>query len=331
MKPLVSVLIPVYGVESYIEECAISVFNQSYENLEIIFVNDCTKDSSMIVLENVLKRFPIISNKVKIINHGENLGLAGARLTALKAATGDYVIQFDSDDYVEHNMLELLVEKAIEDDADIVICDMDHVYETYSVPVHVNPSLNNIELITKLFTGEVHSSLCNKLIRRKLYTDNNINPTIGLNMCEDFSVMYKLVYYSKRISYLPQILYHYRQNVAGSFTAQKMPLKHQLNRIQLLDQISDFLNEDKSTKVELLDSFRFLVASNKGEMMLYGDLNRLELFDRNNMNYSLTDVIAHPNLHKNFKIILFFDKLGFSVLVRLMRYLQQKKHKELWS
>lgn len=325
MKPLVSVLIPVYGVESYIEECAISVFNQSYENLEIIFVNDCTKDSSMIVLENVLKRFPIISNKVKIINHGENLGLAGARLTALKAATGDYVIQFDSDDYVEHNMLELLVEKAIEDDADIVICDMDHVYETYSVPVHVNPSLNNIELISKLFTGEVHSSLCNKLIRRKLYTDNNINPTIGLNMCEDFSVMYKLVYYSKRISYLPQILYHYRQNVAGSFTAQKMPLKHQLNRIQLLEQISSFIQNNAKEVVVLNTFFRYLLVGNKGEMLLYGSLNHLNLFKRSEMVFSLKDIFNHPNLHVNLKLVAILDKLKLKPLICILRFIINMK------
>lgn len=325
MKPLVSVLVPIYGVECYIEACATSIINQTYTNLEIIFVNDCTKDNSILVLNDVQAKYPNFKHQIRIINHEENLGLAGARMTGIKAANGDFVIQFDSDDYVEPEMIELLVEKAIEDNADIVICDMDYVYENHSVSIHVDPPLNKIELISKLFTGEVHSSLCNKLIRRSLYVENNVLPTIGLNMCEDLSVLYKLLYFSKRISYLPKVLYHYRQNVANSYTAQKMPLKHQLNRIQLLEQIECFLNEHVKEKAMFHDYYKYLVVSNKGEMLLYGDLNYMSFFSKRTRTLTLSDIVYHPNLHKNFKVILILDFFYLTPLVLLIRFLRKLK------
>ena len=96
----VSILVPIYGVEHYIEQCARSLFEQSYSDIEYIFVNDCTPDSSMDILKQVLSIYPNRKSQVRIIEHEHNQGLGAARLTATKAATGEAVMHVDSDDYI---------------------------------------------------------------------------------------------------------------------------------------------------------------------------------------------------------------------------------------
>ena len=87
----VSVLVPVYGVEKYIEECARSLFEQTYGNIEYVFVDDCSKDGSIAILERVAEEYPQRKSQTRIIRHDHNRGLGGARLTALQKATGEYV------------------------------------------------------------------------------------------------------------------------------------------------------------------------------------------------------------------------------------------------
>lgn len=102
----VSIIIPVYGVEKYISQCLESVINQSYENIEIIVVNDGTKDNSMKIVEEYL-----LDERIKIINK-ENGGLASAKNRGIEEATGEYIYFLDSDDWIEVNTIEVLVEES---------------------------------------------------------------------------------------------------------------------------------------------------------------------------------------------------------------------------
>ena len=88
-NPKVSILVPIYNVEKYIERCAVSLFEQTYENIEYVFVNDCTPDQSIKVLKHVLGRYPQRSSKTKVINHDRNRGVAASRNTALDKADHD--------------------------------------------------------------------------------------------------------------------------------------------------------------------------------------------------------------------------------------------------
>ena len=128
-NPLVSVIVPIYGVEPYIEKCARSLFEQSLENMEFIFVNDCTPDKSVEILRQVIEDYPRRYLQIQIIEHEENRGLAMARNSGLLIAKGEYIIHCDSDDWVELDMYEEMYEKALEKNADIVICDY---YAEYS-------------------------------------------------------------------------------------------------------------------------------------------------------------------------------------------------------
>ena len=99
----VSILVPIYGVEKYIERCARLLFEQTYENIEYVFVNDCTKDRSLDILKNVIEQYVLRKPHITIVDNERNLGLAGTRNVAMARATGDFVIHVDSDDYIERH------------------------------------------------------------------------------------------------------------------------------------------------------------------------------------------------------------------------------------
>lgn len=121
--PLVSVIVPVYRAEKFIQQCARSLFEQTLEEMEFIFVNDCTPDSSMVILREIIKEYPNRARQVRIVEHDQNKGSATARNTGLDNARGSYIIYCDSDDWVEREMYEKMIKKAFDDKADIVGCD----------------------------------------------------------------------------------------------------------------------------------------------------------------------------------------------------------------
>ena len=120
----VSIVVPVYNVAPYIEQFARSVFEQTLEDIEHVFVDDCSPDSSMDILLSVLEEYPHRKQKVKIVRHEKNMGISVTRKDGYMKTTGEYVIYVDSDDYLEPRMLELMYAKAKEHDADMIVCDI---------------------------------------------------------------------------------------------------------------------------------------------------------------------------------------------------------------
>lgn len=128
--PKISVLIPVYNVEKYIERCILSVLGQTMQNgVEVIILNDCTPDCSMAIIQKVLNSHLRKNGMtIHIIKHEQNRGQAAARNTLIRHAKGEYLLFIDSDDYVDSDMLEKMYEKAIETEADIVMVDARYEY-----------------------------------------------------------------------------------------------------------------------------------------------------------------------------------------------------------
>lgn len=118
--PLVTIGIPVYNVEPYIEKCLLSVLNQTYQNLEILVVDDLGTDKSMDIVAKLQQSHPL-GNSIKIIRHPENRGLGEARNTTIENATGEYLCFVDSDDYIEPETIEVLLKEAEEHDTDVVL------------------------------------------------------------------------------------------------------------------------------------------------------------------------------------------------------------------
>ena len=111
--PLVSIVIPVYNVELYIEQCAKSIFEQTYQNLEFLFIDDASKDNSIQIVQNLLKDYPTRQSQFKIITHSINQGVGTTKKDGILSANGEFILEIDSDDYIETNTVELLIEKAI--------------------------------------------------------------------------------------------------------------------------------------------------------------------------------------------------------------------------
>lgn len=215
---LVSILVPVYKVESYIERCAISLFEQTYSNIEFVFVNDCTPDNSIGKLNAVIEKYPLRKPMVKIIEHSENKGLAVARKTALDASVGSYILNVDSDDYVDTTMVETMVNVAISEQADMVISDFYYVYKDKKVKVDNEFELDKYTYLSNLLTRRTSVCIWGRLILRSLYYNNNIFPIPGLNYGEDYVVTPRLVYFVKKIIKVCRPLYFYIQSNNESYT-----------------------------------------------------------------------------------------------------------------
>ena len=131
--PKVSVIIPIYNVEKYIERCVRSLFEQTLDDIEYIFVNDCTQDKSIEILTSIIKEYPQRIPSIRILNHTTNQGLTKTRNTGLAVATGDYIAHCDSDDWVDLDMYRQLYVQAEETKSDIVYSDLYLAYQDKTV------------------------------------------------------------------------------------------------------------------------------------------------------------------------------------------------------
>ena len=179
---LVSIIIPIYKSLEYIEKCARSVFEQSYKDLEIIFVDDCGEDGSIDVVKRVLSDYPDMAEKVRFINHEFNKGCAASRRDGMKEATGKYILQVDSDDYVAPTMVEKMLAKAQEEDSDMVVCNYHKMINGTDLLVEIDRPKNNIEFASKVLQGYIHAGAWNKMMRRSILNEHDIYPVPGVNI-----------------------------------------------------------------------------------------------------------------------------------------------------
>lgn len=308
----VSVIIPVYGVEAYIEKCARSIFEQTYSNLEILFVNDCTPDNSIQIIKELLDKYPDRKKQVKILSQDKNRGVSAARQVGLETLSGDYCIQFDSDDYIAPTMIEELVQTAVREEADVVFCDYNLVKSNEIIHIHTNPSLNHIQCVRQFLEGELYAFLWNKLIRVCFYKDYHIQFIEGLNMREDLSVMYRLLYFANKIAYIPKPLYFYVMR-EGSISSTIMNKKQQRNAQELIEQMVCFFVHENIQDKKLLDALIYFKAQIKSTILLFGNVNELK-------NELYKDVkwyhyYSHPQIIFFLKAIGVLSCFGFTPLV----------------
>ena len=278
--PKVSILVPIYNVEKYLERCAIGLFEQTYENIEYVFVNDCTPDDSIQVLEQVMKRYPLREKSTRIIDHTVNRGLAAARNTAVENCSGEFIIHVDSDDYVELNMVETLVNQQLSSNADIVTgMAVMHVVNGHTLLP--NPHYNSKEeFVTDMMQETINHSIWKRLIRRSLYVDYGIRAKEGVNCGEDCWVMTQLAYYASSFSFVDEIVYHYDCTREYSYTAEK---KGAINKKRLKDDITtaqlivDFFRDKEQVYFD--EANRVAVKSIEVALKRAADAGNHDLFD----------------------------------------------------
>lgn len=249
--PKVSIIIPVYGVEKYIERCARSLFEQTLDDIEYLFIDDCTPDKSVEILKRVLEEYPHRKSQVVIHRMEKNSGQAKVREWGMRNARGEYVIHCDSDDWVNVHMYEEMYNKAIEEDADVVVCDFcstDCENEQYSKGL-ISKERENV--IVDVLLWRIAGCLWNKLVRRKEYTDHDLNyPTH--NMGEDTALIVQILWNAKRISYLPKPLYYYYTNptsITKDVTDEKIR-KRFLQATANVEIIEQFLVDKATGKIK---------------------------------------------------------------------------------
>lgn len=218
---LVSILVPVYRVESYIERCARSLFEQTYQNLEYVFIDDCSPDSSIAVLERILSEYPARMEAVRIVRHDRNRGLAASRNTALDNASGVFISSVDSDDWLELDAVEKLVNKQIETSADIVAGNM-IMHTKYGDEIVLETKCNSKEdLVLLQLQKSWDHTVCRKLIRRSLFENNGIRCMEGCDMTEDRYQMAQLTYFADSYALIDDIIYHYEKRNENSIMSQR--------------------------------------------------------------------------------------------------------------
>lgn len=270
-NPLVSVIVPIYGVERYISRCAYSLMEQTYLNIEYVFVNDCTKDSSMEILSNVISQFPSRKQHCKIINHIENMGLAAARNTGINAASGAYIMHVDSDDFLEIDAIESMVTIALSENSDIVVAGFNSVYGDSSIKSHIPEHLTKDQYIRRILHMSIYTNVWAKLYSSSLFIENmHTRPVSGVNHGEDYATLPRILYYAEKISYLDKCIYNYLESNTSSFT-KNFSRKSMEDIVKANNVLHDFF-KDKVDESEL----RKALLRTKLAMYKYGNL---ELFD----------------------------------------------------
>lgn len=239
-----SLITCVYGVEEYIRQYAESIFSQTYNDIEYVFVNDGTKDASMQILENIIKeRYEHLRSNIVII-HQENKGLPLARKTGIKHASGEYILFADPDDWLEPNAIEKITETIAETSSDIMYFDLIKEYgHRQSIKREKNYTANTKELwIVNIFNYKSAGYCVTKCFRRTLYTENRIYTPI-LGMHEDIYLMTQLIFHAKSITRLPMVLYHYRKNNKGSMCSQNSATRHIASSRNLLNLYENYMSD----------------------------------------------------------------------------------------
>lgn len=234
MRPKLSVIIPIYGVENSIEKCAESLFRQTLDDIEYIFVNDCTPDRSIHVLHSVIDRYPDRRNQIRIINLSVNSRQAAARNAGLKQAEGEYIIHCDPDDWIDPMLYEDMYSLASKHGYDIVSCDYLVESKDNSQSLIVLPSVNTP--MDVLYSNHYYIfTLWSHMVRRSIITDNSIKFFAGINCSEDVGFMARVFAISKTIGHNPhKSYYHYIKN--------EQSITSRLNSPEIIDQRIRCLN-----------------------------------------------------------------------------------------
>ena len=206
--PKISVIVAVYKAEAYLHRCVDSLLAQTFQDFEILLIDDGSPDNSGKICDDYAKQ----DARIRVF-HKENGGVGSARQCGIDHARGEYTTHVDSDDWVEPTMLEDLYRKAKEEDADMVLSDFYLEYRDNIKYEKQQPSSLKIKsiLLDLLVNDKLRVSLCGRLIRLFCYKDNNIKFPLHLKYGEDDCALIKLICKMRKISYLPYAYYHYDQ------------------------------------------------------------------------------------------------------------------------
>lgn len=269
----VSVIVPVYNVELYIERCARSLFAQTLNDIEYIFVDDGSTDNSICILNKVIADYPERKDYIHIIRQ-TNQGVSTARNRGLENATGDFIAFCDSDDFVSLDMYENLYEKAVLCDADVVYCDFYMYCDNSNCKIYQTVFLSENKVAFMRNYMSSFTTTWNMLTKRSLYDTYNLRFPVNIVYREDFHLSIRLYHYAKVVKKVSLPLYYYnRSNVTSALHQREKKLSND-ELLCDLDIISFFTKEKVIGLYK--DKLSWGVLRDKQDMVL--DINRHKEF-----------------------------------------------------
>jgi glycosyltransferase involved in cell wall biosynthesis len=307
--PKISVIVPIYNVEKYLKECLDSILLQTFSDFELILVNDCSSDDSA----TICKEYASKDTRIKLVNKPQNEGLPLARKTGFENSVGNFIINIDGDDWVEHTILDILYCVATKENADLVCCDFFRDYQNkYEYTINVvdtNNTINNLGF-------KNYSAIWSYLFRRDLYEKIKFP---SYSIAEDRVITQQALFYSKKLCKIPYPLYHYRINPNSMMQnlTEKKWLEHQQNTLWVIDFLKEHLQNDF---VMLENNINFYVNSFK-----YSIINDKNL----RKNKTLYNFYPESNFGKYIvkkKLMCFFDLMIPKFLKLILKYIIRKIH-----
>lgn len=238
---MISIIVPVYNTEKYLHRCIDSILLQSYEDIELILVDDGSSDNSGTICDEYASK----DSRIKVF-HQVNQGVSVVRQIGVYNATGDYVIHVDADDWIEPTAIEDLYKTAVNNQADMVISDYWLEDEDGSRQIVQDPEdLSANHVLMKLLRQELYGCCWNKLVKRSCILEHKIQFTPShISYCEDLLFNCRLLKHDIRVAYLPKAVYHYffanQSNLSNSRTKKRL-----LSRMCVNDELERMLDEEK--------------------------------------------------------------------------------------
>ena len=304
----VSILVPIYNAEKYIQRCLDSIISQTYDNLEIVLIEDGSKDNSLKIIEGYGEK----DKRIKIVPI-ENNGVADARNKAVENATGEFLTFVDSDDYIEKDYIETLYKNLKKYNADIAVCNCTNVMEETGEKIHKSFGIskvkeyNNIEAVENLFYYNfLRHSPWGKLYKKEVW--NNIRFPLGKNY-EDLAILYKLFLNTKKVIYIPEEKYNYviRQGSIVHNEIRKLDVEAILEYSQkILEDITQNYPE-LVPAAEYLVSYLSLSLWRKIPNGKYKEYD--EIIKKNLKNYRFA-VLKNKKVNKKQKVLFWLSYLG---------------------
>ncbi len=260
MAANLSVVIPIYNVEPYIERCARTLFGQTLDGIEYIFVNDCTPDNSIRVLKKVLEDYPNLIPNVRIINHKQNQGVSCSRIDGMKAANGKYIIHCDTDDWLDLDLYEKMFNKAEYENADICVCDFVNEYnDGQSFRTSCSVSGTPKQMLANMHNKSFYCMLWRSMMKRDFVEKNFLYPVPHVDLWEDVYVTLRAYYFANKVVKIDDSVYHYYVN-DKSLTANSANPKHFRDMASTVKLLESFFSDKKDIDTALLLSFWKLLA-----------------------------------------------------------------------
>jgi len=249
--PKISVIVPVYNVEKYLPKCIKSLVEQTFQDIEIVCINDGSTDNSLSVLNN----FACSESRIKIITQ-ENSGVSVARNRGISEADGDYIMFLDGDDYYAKNACEIANEKITKTGADIGVFGITELYGFLPIPCIVNKNIkrackNSCEI--NLWKFQTYS--VNKIYRRSFIIDNKIEFPTGIKTAEDAIFSLTSLFQNPKYCFIDKPLYVYRKNRKNSVTTGINGVKNDLNALKMFYQTEIFHRQPEEVQLKVVEKF----------------------------------------------------------------------------